>query len=127
MTKPSTQTLIKHMELYVNDWCLTADLHDSILPAARSEADQETLIAYYNLRRQAPGWKKDKPGSNNHNRIDPDAIASLLALGAKRAPNAKAQKPCGYCEEHFTPHRSTALYCSETCKQRAKRSRAEVA
>jgi hypothetical protein len=125
--RPSVQPLIKHMELFMNDWCLREDFHDCVLPLAGSDFEKETLIAYYNLRRKAPGWKPQKPGSNNHNRIDPEALASLLALGTKGAPRVKEQKPCRQCGKDFTPYRSSALYCSEGCKQRAKRGRAEVA
>jgi hypothetical protein len=52
-----------------------------------------------------------------------------LPLAAKAMPEkgsdqgARVSVTCGACGAPFTAHRSTARYCSATCRQRAQRAR----
>jgi hypothetical protein len=122
----SVQALIKHMSLYMNDHNLRTDFQDCVLTLASSEADEETLNAYYKLRRKADQWSPYKPGSNNHKHIDPKALDSLMILGTGRAAKPRAVVQCDECEREFSPRRTDAKLCSPRCRQRAARKAATV-
>lgn len=109
----------------------------SAVEGAPSRLDSDALAdlveRYLRLRRTAPNWTPKRYDRNNHGSIDREAIVALL-LDAKRLdgdaePPKKSKRTgrprvrCVVCRLRFVADRSTARYCSESCKQKAKRGR----
>ena len=97
------------------------------------DALAELVGRYLELRRKAPNWNPKRYDQNNHPFIDREAVIALL-LDAKRkdedaTPLKKPRRTgrprvrCVVCRTRFAAERSTARYCSEACKQKAKRGR----
>jgi hypothetical protein len=105
----------------MNDRNLKEMFSDCVLPVACTRAEVAKLKRYYELRRTAPNWNPRVYGPNNHKSIDPQALANLL--GEKVRPTSV----CAHCGKEFMASRTTARYCSESCKQRAKRKARSIA
>lgn len=99
----------------------------------QTDALSELVQRYVGLRREAPNWSPKRYDRNNHSGIDREAVVTLL-LEANRidgdaGPPKKTKRTgrprvrCVVCRQRFVADRSTARYCSEACKQRAKRAR----
>lgn len=101
-----------------SDGALDADWH-SIFEPVGPDYDAERMLPivrrYLKLRRWTPGWNRKSFTTNNHRRIDPEAITALLAEAA-RIPNL-----CPVCDDE---NRSTGRFCSDLCQQRSDRESA---
>lgn len=115
------------------DRVLLRDWSSAVESSPHVEVLADLVQRYVALRRHAPGWSPRRYDRNNHRHIPNDDIVALL-LDARRIdkdsePPKKPKRTgrprvrCVVCRTRFVAERSTARYCSDTCKQRAKRGR----
>lgn len=128
--------VLRHMftwpdRVLVRDW--TSAL--GAIPA-RMDGDvlAELVERYLQMRRTAPGWSPKRYDRNNHRNISNEAVVALLldanrtdkdtrGLRKKSRRTGRPRFRCVVCHTRFAAERSTARYCSESCKQKAKRRR----
>lgn len=133
MSAPDTVTgVLRHVFTWP-DRVLLRDWSSAVESSPHVEVLAELVQRYVELRRHAPGWSPRRYDRNNHRFIDREAVVALL-LDAKRVddeakPVKKTRRTgrprvcCVVCRVRFAADRSTARYCSESCKQKAKRRR----
>lgn len=119
------------------DRVLLRDWSSAVESSPHVEALGELIQRYVALRRHAPGWSPRRYDRNNHRHIANDDVVALL-LDARRIDKAEGrargaakwrrtehggQAECVVCRQAFRAIRRSARYCSESCKQKAKRRR----
>lgn len=98
--------LMKHAAM-MSDYEISHDFEDSLVPVAASAEDAEVLRAYGKARKMAPYFGPGKKGSNNHSEV------ARFSQGSN--------KVCEGCGKGFHAKRSSARFCSSTCRNRLAR------
>lgn len=106
-------------------------------PAGDPEELERLVLRYIELRRGADNWSPRRYDRNNHQYVSNEDVVALL-LDARSVDKAQGrpsraatwrrskfgkQAECVVCRGTFVAARRSARYCSEICKQRAKRAR----
>jgi hypothetical protein len=105
--------LLKHMELFYSDWHIANDL-DCVLACCADEFAVEAVKRYARARRKAYGFSPKSLDSNSHRLI---AAAKLAKLTGSTASDVH----CVVCGRTFSAKRSTARFCTTSCRVKGNR------
>lgn len=104
-------------------------------PAGDPVALETFVLRYMELRRRADNWSPRRYDRNNHRNIPNDDVVALLLDARKidkegpprwstgRRTEQGTEAKCVVCRGAFRAIRRSARYCSDTCKQTARRVR----
>jgi hypothetical protein len=118
---PEAVALLRFLRSW-NDRTIADDIGAAYDACGDDDELRRLVRAFARARRAAPGYRARS--YTDTSRIPADKLAQLQAE-ARRIDTQRAKRTtCDHCGEPFTAKRSTARYCSATCRGRAARRQA---